>query len=322
MKAGVIGVGVMGKNHARIYSELGILKCVADINEKSLKEISEKHGVKGYLDYKEMLEKEDLDLVSIVVPTNKHREVALDVIEKGVNLLIEKPIANKIDEAVEIIKSAKEKNVKLMIGHIERFNPGVQALKKVIDNKELGKISSVTAKRVGVSPLRINDVNVVVDSAIHDIDVFNFLFGKKPEKIVGKMGKILDHHETEDYSHIFLDYGEFSGFIEANWLTPIKIRKLYVTGSEGYAELDYINQELVLYKSRNRELEDWIDFSGFRNVGSCDKIEVGVEVREPLKLEIEHFVDCVRNDKEVLVSGEDGLEALKVALRVIGEKDN
>ncbi|MAG20114.1 oxidoreductase [archaeon] len=317
MKAGVIGVGVMGKNHARIYSELGILKCVADVNEEVMKEISEKHNVKGYLDYKEMLEKEELDVISIVVPTNKHREVALDVIEKGINLLIEKPIANKIDEGVEIIKCAKEKNVKLMVGHIERFNPGVQALKKVLDNKELGKISSVTAKRVGVSPLRINDVNVVVDSAIHDIDVFSYLFGKKPVKIVGKMGKVLDHHETEDYSHIFLDYGEFSGFIEANWLTPIKIRKLYVTGSEGYAELDYIHQKLVLYKSRNRELEDWIDFSGFRNVGVSDKIEVGVEVKEPLKLEIEHFVDCVVNNKDVLVSGEDGLEALKVALRVI-----
>ena len=320
MRAGVIGIGVMGKNHARIYSELGILKAVADVDKEKVKEISGKYNVEGYDDYRKMLEKEKLDLISVVVPTNKHREVALDVINKGVNLLIEKPIANTVEEGVEIIKNAKKKNVKLLIGHIERFNPGVQALKRIIDNKELGKISSVVAKRVGVSPLRIKDVNVVIDAAIHDIDVFNFLFGKKPLEVKGKIGKILDSHEKEDYSHIFLDYGDFSGFIEANWLTPIKIRKLYVTGSEGYAELDYIKQELVLYKSKKRELEDWSDFGSFKNVGGCDRIEVGVDVKEPLKVEIEHFVDCVKNDKEVLVRGEDGLEALRVALEVINKK--
>ena len=127
MRAGVIGIGVMGKNHARIYSELGILKAVADVDKEKVKEISGKYNVEGYVNYREMLEKEKLDLVSVVVPTNKHREVSLDVINKGVNLLIEKPIANTVEEGVEIIKNAKKKNVKLLIGHIERFNPGVQA---------------------------------------------------------------------------------------------------------------------------------------------------------------------------------------------------
>ena len=135
LKVGVIGVGAMGRNHARIYADLDNVElvAVADTNKESISHIARKYGCKGYLDYNDMLAKEKLDIVSIVVPTSKHKEAALAVIEKGVNVLLEKPIASTVEEGMEIIKSAKEKNVKLTIGHIERFNPAVIELKKMLD---------------------------------------------------------------------------------------------------------------------------------------------------------------------------------------------
>lgn len=318
MKVGVIGVGNMGSNHARIYSEISSLVAVSDISEELGKKISEKFKCNYYKNYKDMLNQEKLDAVSIVVPTSFHKQVALDVIEKNIPFLLEKPIADSVESGNEIIKKAKEKNVKFMVGHIERFNPAVIKLKELLDNFELGEISSIICRRVGVIPPKVRDTNVIIDLAVHDIDVFNYLLSKKPTKFYGFLGNALI--TNGDYADLLLRYGNTNAFIQVNWITPIKIRLLNVTGSRGYAELNYITQELDVYKSNYAK--DFDNFGDFViKFGTPTKINVNIKKEEPLKVELQTFLDCIKNNKDFPINSEDALNALKIAIDLSNNKD-
>jgi len=317
MRVGVIGAGSMGKNHARIYSDMhGVdLVGVADPDRKTGKSVASAHGCRYYKDYKEFLLKERPDAVSVCVPTSLHYPVSLDVIEHGVNLLIEKPITKKLQDAEHIVALAKKAGVKLAVGHIERFNPAVQRLKSLIDKGKLGEITSILARRVGLFPPRIKDANVIIDIAVHDIDIFNYLLGKPPVKINASAGKALVD-DREDYADIFLRYNGTNGLIEVNWITPVKIRVLNVTGTKGYARVNYITQDLTLYESVYEKTCD--RFGDFVvQFGEPKKKLVHVVKEEPLKLELENFIEAVKKDGQPLVSGEDGLSVLRIAIDII-----
>jgi UDP-N-acetylglucosamine 3-dehydrogenase len=317
MRVAVIGTGVMGRNHARIYSELegAELASVADTDRKRGTEISDKYGCKCYTDYRKMLLVERPDAVSVCVPTSLHYRVARDVIGNGTHLLVEKPIAKTLKEAEEMVKLARKAGIKLAVGHIERFNPAVQELKRLIDRGKLGEITSILARRVGIMPPRIKDANVVVDIAVHDIDVFRYLLGRDPEKIEASGGKALVK-DREDYADIFLKYNGTNGFIEVNWITPVKIRMLNVTGTKGYATLNYITQDLTLYESVYEKTCD--EFGDFVvNFGEPRKRILKVEKKEPLRLELEDFLDSVKSGREPLVTGTDGLKVLKTAADIM-----
>ena len=317
INVGVIGVGNMGQHHARIYSKLenSNLVCICDINEKRGKEIAEKYGCKYYKNYIDMLKNEKLDAVSVCVPTSLHHEVAKNVILNGINLLIEKPIAKTVEEGEELVKLAKEKNVKLTVGHIERFNPAIRKLKEMIAQNELGNITSVIARRVGLFPPQIKDADVIIDLAVHDIDVFNYLFNKTPVRVYAKSGRALINKRA-DFSDIFLEYEGVSGFIQVNWITPIKIRSLAVNGTRGYVELNYITQEINFYKSNYETSHN--DFGDFViKFGSPEKKIIDIKKEEPLKIELESFINCIKAGEEPLVTGEDALNSLKVAEAII-----
>jgi len=311
----VIGVGNMGKHHARVYSGLdeANLVAVCDTELEKAEEIAKRFGCGAYADYQKMLENENIDAVSVAVPTKFHSEVALHCIKRGVHVLIEKPLADSIENAQAIIDAASEKNVILMAGHIERFNPAVQKLKAMIDSGELGAITSVIARRVGVFPPQIRDANVIIDLAIHDIDIFNYLLGKEPVKVNVNSGRALIN-QRDDFADMLLDYGGTNAFVQVNWITPVKIRGLAVTGTKGYAELNYITQELVVHKSRFRNIDDFNDVVEF---GTPEKCVIRVEKAEPLRLELAHFIGCVTSGKQPLVTGRDALSALRVALNAI-----
>ncbi|NOX71620.1 MAG: Gfo/Idh/MocA family oxidoreductase [Candidatus Micrarchaeota archaeon] len=313
----VIGTGNMGRNHIRVYSELeeANLVAVSDVDEKGGKEVAEKFGCKFYNDYNSMLENEKIDAVSICVPTFLHHKVALDVAEHDVNFLVEKPIAKNTEEGKEIVDAAKRNGVKMTVGHVERFNPAVIKIKDMIDEGKLGKITSVNARRVGIFPPQIKDANVVIDLAVHDIDIINYLLGKRPEKIYAGLGKALIE-KRHDYASIFLRYNGANAFVEVNWITPVKIRTLSVTGTKGYAELNYVTQELVFYESvYDRQCDDFGDF--VINFGKPNIINIDVKKEEPLKNELKHFINCIKDGKDLLVTGEEALAALKISEEVL-----
>lgn len=322
LKTAVIGVGNMGKYHARNYFEIerSNLLAISDLNEALGEELADKYKCKYYPDYLEMLRIEKLDAVTIAVPSKYHFEVGQNVLKRGVHSLIEKPIAMTKEEGEALIKTAKNSKVKLMVGHIERFNPGVIKLKEIISSGKLGEIISIIARRVGVFPPQIKDANVIIDLAVHDIDIINYFFDKEPDQIIANGGRAITQNR-EDYAELFLTYGDATGFIQVNWITPVKIRSIAVTGSKGYAELNYITQKLQLFSSRFTKAED--TFGDFViKFSEPEKIDIDVEQKEPLKAELESFLEAVASDKEPKTPGEAGLRALNIALEAIKSINN
>jgi UDP-N-acetylglucosamine 3-dehydrogenase len=174
LRVGVIGVGAMGKHHVRIYNGMrGVeLVGVVDINKKTTKEVATEYNTEAFTDCENLLKK-DLDAVTIAVPTSLHKDIALKAANCGVHMLIEKPIAESLESADAIINAARRENLKLMIGHIERFNPAILKLKELISAGELGELLSISCRRVGPYAPRIRDVGIIIDLAVHDIDAIS-----------------------------------------------------------------------------------------------------------------------------------------------------
>lgn len=298
IRVGVIGVGAMGRHHARIYHELAEAELVgvADVNKQAAATVAAEYHTKAFTDCEQLL-KNDLNAVSIAVPTSLHEEIARKAAQYGVHMLIEKPLANSLESADRIIDAARRENLKLMIGHIERFNPAIVKLKELIAAHELGQILSISCRRVGPDPPRVRDVGIIIDLAVHDIDAITHLYGKRATNVYAVGGN--SFHIKEDYASILLRYEDrTSGIVETNWLTPHKIRKITVTGTEGVAEADYLDQSLEIWGE------------GFVR-------DVHIDKREPLRNELEHFLHCVANGEKPSPSGEEGKYTLYVALSAI-----
>ena len=296
----VIGVGFWGRNHARVYMEIpeAELIGVCDIDAKRAKETAEKYGVEAYTDSRKLLKRSDVDAVSICTWTTTHAKETIRALKAGKNVLVEKPITSTVREAKQIVKMAENERLILMTGFIERFNPGVERVIKTIEEGSIRDVVSATSRRVSEWPERVGDVGVVKDSAIHDVDMMRYIFDEDPKTVFAKTGK-LRHKRFEDYAQIMLTFSHGkTAFIEANWLTPYKVRKLIVTGSKGIVTLDYLSQEIVI------ETEEKTFIPRYK-------------WEEPLKRELEHFVECVRKYKQPLASGLDGLKALIICEAVL-----
>lgn len=294
---GVIGVGSMGYNHVRIYSELenANLVAISDMVRGTLDKVSNEFNTVGYVDYDNILQIDDIEVVNICVPTVFHHDVVMRAIEAGKNVLVEKPIASKLNEAEEMIKAAEDAGVTLATGHVERFNPAVRVAKKLIDEGAIGEVVTANSKRLGPFPPRIRDVGVAIDLAIHDIDIFNYLFNSRANTVFANMSSKLKNCEFEDHAEIMTKYDSgVLSILETNWLTPYKKRQLNITGIDGIISVDYGNQTVTLFKENN-QVED-----------------IKVENKEPLKEELRSFVDCVQNNTPPEVSGKDGYEALRI----------
>jgi UDP-N-acetylglucosamine 3-dehydrogenase len=298
MRVGVIGAGAMGQNHIRTYAGMKDVELVgiADVDPGRVSALAEQYETRGFTDYNEML-KLDLDAVSVVVPTTLHRKVALDVINTGASLLVEKPIADTLENAEAITSAAEEAGVTLMVGHIERFNPAITNMKQVIDSGKLGKVVSISTSRVGPYNPRIRDVGVILDIGVHDIDIISYLYNCRVSEVYAIAGKEI--HTFEDHASIFLRYvGDRAGVVETNWLTPHKTRKFTVIGTEGVAYGDYIWQTVTIH---DKEMVS----------------DVKIEKKEPLACELESFLDACRHHDTPVTTGEDGIHALNVAIAAI-----
>ena len=314
LRVAVIGLGNMGKHHARNYFEIpnADLVAVCDADQTRANQFADQFKCKAYTSLESLLESEDLDAINVTSPTSTHFKIAKLAIESGLHVLIEKPICDNVENAEMLIQLAEKKGVLLMVGHIERFNPAVQKMKSMIDKNELGKITSLISRRVGAFPPQIHDANVVIDLAVHDIDIFNYLLNKKPDKVTGNAGRALINGR-EDYAELFLTYGDQNGFIQVNWITPVRIRHLAITGTKGYAELDFIKQEITFYKSNYKEVSGITDEMSIK-FDETEKVNVPFDKKEPLKEELCHFLSCIKSNSQPLVHGSVGKEALKIAL--------
>jgi UDP-N-acetylglucosamine 3-dehydrogenase len=291
---GVVGTGFWGENQVRVLkqSTSGSLLAVCDSDPSRASQIGKKYSVPYYSDLDKFLHVEGLETVTICTPTHTHFDVATLVLESGKHALVEKPMTGNQDLAAKLVKTADKKGLKLLVGFIERFNPGVRAVKEMLKQKVVGDLIVATGRRVTRWPVRIGDVGVIKDTAIHDIDAMRYLLEEEVKVVYAQTGSL--RHSFEDYAEIMLRFhGGTTGFIDANWLTPRKVRTLIITGSEATINLDYLTQEMTIENSERL-------------------IKPYTQPEEPLKLELENFIVTVRDDKSPIPSGEDALKAIRI----------
>ena len=318
LKVAVIGVGAMGRNHARSYSSIkgASLVGVADVNESLGRKIAKTYHTKFYASYLDLISNEKPQAVSIVVPTSLHFKVAMDCINHGISVLVEKPLTSTVEEAEKLVREAKKRKVVILAGHIERYNPVIVKLQKLINSAKFGDILSIVVKRVGLYPPRVRDVNVVTDLAVHDLDIICSLLGQTPTRVYARGGRSLNNQRI-DHAEIFLDFDRSSCFIQVNWITPIKIRTLSITGKKGFAEIDYVAQKLDIYKSNNNTGLP----AGFQEFlskfGAPQKEQIRLKGEEPLRLELEDFIQAARLNRSTLVTPEEGVRAVMLSQAVL-----
>jgi predicted dehydrogenase len=315
LRAGVIGLGNMGRNHVRVWDEAveGVdLVAVADPDPAAVTRAIAGRRARGYADVDRMLADERLDLVSIVAPTSLHLPTTLAAFRAGAHVLVEKPIAATREEAVEMMAAAKAAGRMLTVGHIERFNPAIRELRRRLADGELGRIFQVHATRLGPFPARIRDVGVVVDLAPHDIDIMRYLVDSEPVRLYAETERRI-HTEHEDLFNGTMKFANgVVGVLDINWLTPTKRRTLAVTGERGMYVADYIAQDLVFYANQDAP-ETWINPGAGATVRSVTEGEMtrrSIRRAEPLVVELTEFAAAVRDGGPAPVDPHDAMVAL------------
>ncbi|HEX2766194.1 MAG TPA: Gfo/Idh/MocA family oxidoreductase [Candidatus Limnocylindria bacterium] len=322
LRAGVIGLGMMGRNHVRVWDEAVDdvdLVAVADPDPAAVARATAGRRARGFDDPDRMLAEEELDLVSIVAPTSLHLPVALAALRAGANVLVEKPIAATREEALEMMAAANDAGRMLTVGHIERFNPAIRELRRRLVAGELGRVFQIKATRLGPFPARIRDVGVVVDLAPHDLDVMRYLIGSEPIRIYAETEQRI-HTEHEDLFNGIMKFANgVIGVLDINWLTPSKRRSLTVTGERGMFLADYIAQDLVLFANAE-SAETWTKTptpAPVTTVSEGEMIRYSVRRQEPLVVELAEFARAVREGGPPPVEPRDAMIALLLARKLV-----
>ena len=300
----------MGRNHARVSAGMDNLRGICDLDMEAASSVGELYGVRAFQDPETFLAESDIDAVIVSTPTRSHYELGKQALVAGKHLLLEKPMCSSVEEAKELIELAKEKSLVLSVGFIERHNPVVSFTRDLITKGTLGNIISISARRVSSYPARIRDVGVIMDLAVHDIDVLRYLTGDEVQNVYAQAGRSR-HDKFEDHANIMLKYRSgISGYIETNWLTPMRVRKVYITCSKGFVVMDYIAQSVEISKSSYLDM-DTTDL--YHMATQHRKDTVFVRQEEPLKRQMNDFSRAIRTGSDPFVTGEDGLRSLEIA---------
>ncbi|MGB2873852.1 MAG: Gfo/Idh/MocA family oxidoreductase [Gaiellaceae bacterium] len=314
----VVGAGNMGRHHARNYHDLpdAELRAVVDVDGARAQEVADQFGVPAFTDVETMLELvPELVAASVAVPTTAHSRSAGTLIEAGKHVLVEKPIASTIEETDRLIRLAEKHSVVLAVGHVERFNPVVRELKRLIASGRMGSVLSLIARRVGVMPPQVKDANVIVDLAVHDIDIFRYLLdGAEPDELYCNAGQAVAT-DRFDFAEILLRCGPTACFLQVNWLTPVKIRSLAVTGTDGYAELEYVTQRLDFYPARTPGATQ--SFADVEALSEQEPEHIDFRHEEPLTRELKEFLKAARGEPAETVSGSEARRTMEVAARLV-----
>src|SRR5271163_4116622 len=301
LRIGVIGVGVMGSNHARVLSELPGVKLVgiADPDRKRRDEVAGRLGCAAFKDAEELLQ-HGVDAVTIAAPTHLHRDIATACATRGIHILVEKPIASTVEEGRAIVAAARHAGVTLMVGHVERFNPAVESIKRAIKNQD---ILSIAITRVGPFPPRMSNVGVVIDLAVHDIDLIRWFTESEIVEIQPQLSSAIA--EREDIA--LLQFRTASGVlahINTNWLTPFKARTVHVATKRKYVIGDLLTRQVT-------------ECYGFQPDGAYSMRHLSVGHAEPLRAELMAFVKAIKDRTPPPVTGEDGVASLAIAIRCL-----
>ncbi|MFB5620512.1 MAG: Gfo/Idh/MocA family protein [Nitrosopumilus sp.] len=293
MKIIQIGTGGWGKNHIRILSQLGVLVAVCDADAQKSKEYGEKYSVNHYDSLGELLEVEEFDGAFVITPTSTHTEIAKKLLEAKKHVFVEKPMTYKSEEGQYLAKLAEKNKLILTCGYIERFNPAVDLVKKMVKDKKYGDLVMLEFHRENRMPLHIKDVGIIYDTSVHDIDTANWLFDDMPQVVFARAGKI--KHEHEDFASIMLGYkNDKVAIISSNWITPKKLRKFNAVCTDAIISSDFITQEIIIEKDEESEV-------------------ITNEKQEPLLLEIQNFLGAIEGKNGQVVKSQEAVNVTKIA---------
>ena len=324
VKIAVIGVGHLGKNHARVLKELPAAELVAvvDTDPKKAEEIAERFHCEALTDYKQL--KGRVDAVSVVVPTRHHFEVASWAFENGLHALVEKPMAYTVDECHKLNELAKKHKRILQVGHIERFNPALSSIRNAINT-----VAFIEADRLSPYPFRSTDVGVVMDVMIHDLDIILSIVGSEVEDIQAVCTPVLSKRH-EDIASVRLTFKNGSvANITASRISDKSVRKMRIFCADRYLNLDFAGKQAWIYsKTPKLDQEDFhvenVDISGiddlmqyvFNDLIRVEQVVIGEE--EPLKEELKHFINAIKTGERPQVGGEEGMAAIQLAHDILG----
>ncbi|HZA07515.1 MAG TPA: Gfo/Idh/MocA family oxidoreductase [Nitrososphaeraceae archaeon] len=295
LRLAIIGVGGWGKNHARVLHDFGVLSAVCDMDAQRTKEIAERYNTNSYHSIDDLLNTEKLDACLVCTPTKTHSVVAKKIMERGINVFIEKPLSFSSRECEEMVEISQKKKVILTSGYIERFNPAVQDVKRLIDSKRYGDLLMMEFHRENRMPLHVKDVGIIYDTSVHDIDTAMFLFNSRPHVVFARAGK--KFHMYEDFATIMLGFSDQRvAIIASNWITPQRVRRFSAVCTDGIIMGDFISQEIKI------------------DHGEATIIPRRQQFQEPLTLELKNFLDAIEG-KIIgpVVSAADATNVTKVA---------
>ncbi|MEE8238901.1 MAG: Gfo/Idh/MocA family oxidoreductase [Nitrososphaerales archaeon] len=293
VRVAVVGAGGWGKNHLRIFKEMGALAAFAEPDESKRDHYQAKLGVPGYLDLETLINTEDLDAISICTPTSTHYQLAKKAIEHGVPTLVEKPLTYSSVEGGQLLQLSKKNKTLLTVGFIERFNPAINGIKEILVEKRLGDPLLLEFRRENRWAGVVTDVGVILDTSVHDIDTARWLFESEPKMVFARSGRVFTKYD--DFATIILGFdSQRTAFLVSNWVTPRKVREIAVTCAKGSISGDYLTQEIRI----------------------DDGSTVTIPKRpweEPLALELKSFLRSVNSGEPTVVSVKDGVNTTKIA---------
>jgi UDP-N-acetylglucosamine 3-dehydrogenase len=320
LRVGLAGLGSMGRNHLRVLRArpgcrlAAVADPVAEVLAAATSGGSDGPDALGFAEPLAMIAEADLDAIVLAAPTTSHRALAIAAIERGLAVLIEKPLAASVDEGLEILAAARRRGVPVQVGHVERFNPAVLELGRLLGEGWLSTIYAITSRRAGPFPARIRDVGVTIDLATHDADILSWVAGERPDRVYAELAQRI-HASHEDLLFGLLRFPSgATGMLDVNWLTPDKRRQLTVLGEEGMFELDYLTQRLTFTRAAIGA-PDLI--AGYAPTFAGDVAELPVANGEPLAAELDAFLAVVRNGGRPVVDVEDGLWAVAIATSLL-----
>jgi UDP-N-acetylglucosamine 3-dehydrogenase len=296
IRIAVIGIGGWGKNHARVLYDLGALAAVCDVSAQRARSIAESYKSNYYSSVKDLLTNEkDLDACLVCTPTKTHLEIAKNVIQNGCHVFVEKPLSFSSKECEEMMNEAKVNKVILTCGYVERFNPAIQDLKRIIQEKSYGDLIMMEFHRENRMPLHIKDVGIIYDTSVHDIDTAMFLFDRRPKMVFARAGK--KFHSYEDFATIMIGFDEQKvAIIASNWITPQKVRTFSAVCTDGIISGDFLTQDIKIEQAESTIIPRRLKF------------------QEPLTLELSNFIQVIEGKmSKPVVTGEDATNVTKVA---------
>lgn len=302
MRVGVVGVGYLGKIHARIYARMEAIELmgVVDVDADTAAAVAAECNCPAYTDIAQLIDQ--VDAVSVVVPTSLHLEVAQPFLQRGIHMLLEKPIASTLEQGEEIIRLAGESGAVLQIGHLERYNAGVMALAD-----RIAKPRFIEAHRLGEFVARATDVDVITDLMIHDIDIIMALVGSKLRSISAMGLPVLTNHVDIANARLEFENGCVAN-VTASRVSSKRLRRIRVFEEHRYEALNFIDQQIETVSATPAAKEgEWPEIA---------REQVAIEPRQPLDAELEDFARTVREGGKPLVDGATGQEALRVAMLV------